>query len=71
MASIAIWKRTKIPAECTTERQSVVVRSPGGAVQPDKPYESEFSRRVEREASLGGRANTVALLAGKIGRAHV
>ena len=65
MASIAIWKRTKIPTECTTERQSVVVRSPGAARRPDNPYESEFSRRVEREASLGERANTAALLAGR------
>src|SRR5438093_3161624 len=64
MATIAIWKRTKIPAECTTERQSVVVRSPGGSGRPDNPYE-RFSRRVEREASLGEKANTAALLAGR------
>jgi len=40
MATIAIWKRTKIPAECTPERQSVVIRSPGGIGTPDNPYES-------------------------------
>ena len=65
MATIAIWKRTKMPAECTTERQSVVVRSPGGIGTPDNPYERQFPRRVDREAFLGARANTAALLAGR------
>ena len=65
MATIAIWNRTRIPAECTTERQSVVVRRPGGLDRPDNPYESEFSRRVEREASLGEWSNTAALLVGR------
>lgn len=68
MPTIAIWKRTGISTQCTEtkrDRQTVVVRRPGEMGSPDNPYLWEFSRRMEREASLGEAANTVALLLGR------
>jgi uncharacterized membrane protein YphA (DoxX/SURF4 family) len=68
MATVTIWKRIRIsslPDQPKTDRQSVVVRRPGEMGYPDNPYSREFLRRVEREASLGERANTVALLLGR------
>jgi hypothetical protein len=68
MATIAIWKRPRISAQSAqarNDRQSVVVRRPGEMGCPDNPYSREFSRRIEREASPGERANTAALLVGR------
>jgi hypothetical protein len=72
MATIAISKWTRIPTQspqardgqARDDRQSVVVRRPGEMGYPDNPYSREFCRRVEREASLGERASTAALLLG-------
>jgi putative oxidoreductase len=73
MATIAMWKRTRITTQCAQpgdrqardDRRSVVVRRPGEMGYPDNPYSREFSRRIEREASLGERASTAALLLGR------
>jgi putative oxidoreductase len=65
MATLALWKRTRIPV-ASPERPSVVVRRPGEMGQADNPYRTPFGRRVEREASLGERAGTTALLLGRV-----
>jgi hypothetical protein len=65
MATLAVWRRTRISTEALPERASVVVQRPGQMGHPDNPYRTAFARQVEREASLGERAGTTALLLGR------
>jgi putative oxidoreductase len=65
MATLAVWKRTRISTAAPPERPSVLVRRPGDMGAPDNPYQTAFARRMEREASLGERASTASLLLGR------
>lgn len=65
MATLAVWRRTRISTEPEAGRPSVVVRRPGGMGRPDNPYQAPFARQTEREASLGTRAGTASLLFGR------
>ena len=65
MATLAVWRRTRISTAAPAARPSVVVRRPGDMGDPDNPYRTPFSRQAEREASLGGRTGTAALMLGR------
>jgi putative oxidoreductase len=65
MATLAVWRRTRISTAAPAARPSVVVQRPGEMGHPDNPYRTPFARQVEREASLGARTSTASLMLGR------
>jgi putative oxidoreductase len=65
MATVAMWRRSRISTAAPGDRPSLVVQRPGGMGEPDNPYRTSFARQAEREASLGERAGTASLMLGR------
>jgi uncharacterized membrane protein YphA (DoxX/SURF4 family) len=65
MATTAARRPTRISTDSPCERLTAVVQRPGAMTRPDNPYSRDFLWNAEREASLGERTGTAALLAGR------
>lgn len=65
MATLTVWRRTRIAATAPPERLCVTVRRPVDTGFADNPYRTDFAQKEQQEMSRRGRVGPAALLLGR------